>query len=74
MSQRQCELDSAVKNAIAGIADDAWQTIKSTDPNFDEDTGRWRSSAEVAEIEFAAFKMKKSQQAPAAPSSVAPRN
>src|SRR3954447_24665560 len=48
-------MDQAVKTAIAGIGDDAWTTIEYTDAIFDEDTGRWISRAEVAEIEFTAF-------------------
>jgi len=52
-------LDKRVKAAIATIADDAWQTINYTDAIFDEDSGRWISRAEVAEIPFTAFTSKK---------------
>jgi hypothetical protein len=48
-------LDAKVKTAIAAIADDAWEAIEYTDAVFDQATGRWISSAEVAEIEFTAF-------------------
>ena len=48
-------LDPNVKAAISAIADDAWTTIEYTDAVFDEDTGRWISRAEVAEIPFTAF-------------------
>jgi hypothetical protein len=48
-------LDKAVKKAIATIADQAWTTIDYTDAIFDDDTGRWISRAEVAEIPFVAF-------------------
>lgn len=49
-------MDPAVKKAIAAIDDDAWQTIKYTDAIYDNDTGRWISSAE---IDFTAFSLKK---------------
>src|SRR3954452_3826551 len=45
-------LDPKVKAAIAGIAEDAWQTIDYTDAIWDEQTRRWISRAEVAEIPF----------------------
>jgi hypothetical protein len=48
-------LEAAVKTAIAGIADDAWQPIEYTDAVFDEHTGTWISRAEVAETPFVAF-------------------
>ncbi|AIK84989.1 transposase [Corynebacterium glutamicum] len=48
-----------VKKAIAQVPDDAWQTIKYTNAIFDEDTGRWISVAEVAEIPFTAFTSRK---------------
>jgi hypothetical protein len=43
-------LNPKVKAAIAAIAQDAWQPIQYTDAIFDEQTGRWISRAEVAEI------------------------
>jgi len=44
-----------VKKAIAAISEDSWTPIEYTDAVFDEATGRWISSAEVAEIDFTAF-------------------
>ena len=52
-------LDKRVKATIAQIGDDAWQTIEYTDAVYDEDTKRWVSHAEVAEIEFTAFASRK---------------
>jgi hypothetical protein len=52
-------MDQRVKAAIAAIAEDAWTTIEYTDAVFDEATGRWISSAEVAEIGFVAFTAQK---------------
>jgi len=52
-------MDPAVKRAIAGIAADAWTTIKYTDAVYDEATSTWVSKAEVAEIPFTAFSSKK---------------
>jgi hypothetical protein len=52
-------MDKRVKAAIAAIRDDAWTTIEYTDAVFDEATGRWISSAEVAEIDFVAFAAQK---------------
>ena len=51
-------MDPNVKRAIATIADETWTTIRYTDALFDEDTGRWISSAEVAEVPFTAFASK----------------
>jgi hypothetical protein len=48
-------LDTAIKKAIAAIADDAWTTIQYTDAIYDQTTGQWISRAEVAEIPFTAF-------------------
>lgn len=47
--------DKRVKAAIAAIPDDAWTPIEYTDAIFDEQTGRWISRAEVAEVPFTAF-------------------
>lgn len=55
-------MDPAVKKAIAAIDDSAWQTIKYTDAVYDEDTGTWISSAEVAEIDYTAFTSKRKGQ------------
>ncbi|MEJ7832907.1 MAG: IS1380 family transposase [Nocardioides sp.] len=52
-------LDKHVKATIATIADDAWTTIEYTDAVYDEQTSRWVSRAEVAEIPFTAFTSKK---------------
>jgi hypothetical protein len=58
-------MDQRVKAAIATIAEDAWTTIDYTDAVFEEATGRWISSAEVAEIDFVAFTaQKKTDQVP----------
>ena len=48
-------LDSTVKAAIAAIDDAAWTTIEYPDAIRDEQTGKWVSRAEVAEIPFTAF-------------------
>lgn len=52
-------LDKRVKTAIATIGDDAWTPIEYTDAVYDEQTDRWVSRAEVAEIGFTAFTSKK---------------
>jgi hypothetical protein len=52
-------MDPKVKAAIATIGDDAWTPIEYTDAVFDEQTGRWVSRAEVAEIPFTAFSSRK---------------
>ena len=52
-------LDKKVKAAIAAIGEDAWTTIAYPNAVFDEQTGRWISRAEVAEIDFVAFTSKK---------------
>jgi hypothetical protein len=58
-------MDSAVKRAIAGIAETAWTTIKYTDAIYDETTGAWISKAQVAEVPFTAFTShKKADQIP----------
>jgi hypothetical protein len=50
-------LDKRIKATIAAIDDDpgAWTPIEYTDAIFDDQTGRWVSRAEVAEIPFTAF-------------------
>lgn len=55
-------MDPHVKKAIAAIDDAAWQTIKYTDAVYDETTGTWVSSAEVAEVPFTAFTSKRKSQ------------
>ncbi|MFF7939795.1 IS1380 family transposase [Nocardia gamkensis] len=52
-------LDPKVRSAIAQIPDDAWTPIKYTDAIYDEQTRRWVSRAEVAEIPFTAFTSRK---------------
>jgi len=55
-------LDPKVKAAIAEIPDDAWTSIEYTDAVYDENTQRWISRAEVAEIEFTAFSSRKTAE------------
>lgn len=52
-------MDPAVKRAIATIGEDDWKTIEYTDAIFDEQTRRWISNAEVAEVPFTAFTSRK---------------
>lgn len=52
-------MDPAVKTAIASIPDDAWETIEYPNAIRDEATGRWISTAEVAEVPFTAFRSRK---------------
>lgn len=52
-------MDPAVKKAIATVVEDTWTPIKNTDAVYDEDTGSWISSADVAEVEFTVFTSKK---------------
>jgi len=47
--------DPAVKRAIAGIAEDAWTTIRYPHAVFDEQLQQWVSDAQVAEVPFTAF-------------------
>ena len=57
--------DPRVKAAIAAVPVDAWTTIQYTDAVFDEQSQRWISRAEVAEIDFTAFTSHpKAQQVP----------
>jgi Transposase DDE domain group 1 len=46
----------AIRKAIATIQDDAWTPIKYTNAIYDQDSGTWISQAEVAEIDYTAFK------------------
>ena len=55
-------LDKRVKAAIASIGDDAWEAIQYTNAIFDEESKRWVSTAEVAEIGFTAFGSKKQSE------------
>lgn len=50
--------NAAVKKAIADIPAEAWIGIKYPQAIYDEDTGRWISDAQVAEIDFTAFSSK----------------
>ena len=51
-----------VKAAIATIPGDGWTPIQYTDAVFDEQTQRWISRAEVAEIPFTAFTSRRKDQ------------
>ena len=58
-------MDPAVKKAIASIDDHAWTAIEYTGAIFDEETGKWISRAEVAEVPFTAFaSAKKAERVP----------
>jgi Transposase DDE domain group 1 len=48
-------MDPRVKAAIAAIDQDAWTAIEYPDAIYDEQTGRWISRAQVAEVPFTAF-------------------
>lgn len=52
-------MNPGITRTIGAIADDAWETIQYTDAVFDEETGRWVSTAEVAEAPYVAFGSKK---------------
>lgn len=52
-------MNSSIKTAIASIADDAWETIQYPQAIYDQDTERWISKAEVAEVDYTAFASKK---------------
>lgn len=52
-------LTSTIKTAISSIGDDAWTPIEYTNAVYDQDTERWISAAEVAEIPFTAFASQK---------------
>jgi len=55
-------LDPRVKAAIASIPEHAWTTIEYTDAVYDEQSRRWVSRAEVAEVPFTAFSSKKTTE------------
>ena len=57
-------MTATVKAAIAAIDEDAWTPIEYTDAVYDEQTGRWISRAEVAEIDFTAFTRLASERTP----------
>jgi Transposase DDE domain group 1 len=50
--------DKAVRRAIATISDDSWTAIRYTHAVFDQASGQWISDAEVAEINYTAFRSK----------------
>ena len=52
-------LDPAVRAAITKIPDDAWTKIQYPNAVQDEETGKWISDAEVAEMPFIAFAAQK---------------
>jgi hypothetical protein len=52
-------MDPKVKAAITSIADDAWTPIEYPQAIYDEESGRWISRAEVAEVGFTAFSSRK---------------
>lgn len=57
-------MDPAIKRAIATISDDAWEAIQYTNAIFDQETKRWISTAEVAEVPFTAFASRKKSESP----------
>lgn len=52
-------MDTAIRAAIATIAEDAWTPIKYPNAIFDEDSGQWISDAEIAEVRYTAFRSKR---------------
>lgn len=48
-------MNPKVRNAIAGIAADAWTSIEYPHAVWDEEEQRWISDAEIAEVPFVAF-------------------
>jgi hypothetical protein len=53
----------AIRKAIASIDPQAWTPIKYTHAIYDQDSGAWISQAEVAEVDYTAFKSRaKAQQ------------
>ena len=55
-------LDTRVKAAIGSIGEDAWTTIEYPRAVFDQDSGVWISSAQVAEVPYTAFTSKKKSE------------
>jgi hypothetical protein len=55
-------MNASVKQAIAGIDENAWTAIKYPKAIFDEEEGRWISDAEIAEIPYTAFTSKPKKQ------------
>jgi Transposase DDE domain group 1 len=52
-------MDPKVKAAISSIAEDAWTPIEYPKAVYDQESGRWISRAEVAEVPFTAFSSRK---------------
>jgi Transposase DDE domain group 1 len=52
-------VSTAIRAAIAGIPEDAWQAIKYPQAVWDDQLGCWVSDAEVAETSYTAFTSKK---------------
>ena len=58
-------LNTVIRAAISAIPGDAWTPIEYTNAIYDEESQRWISTAEVAEISFTAFaSQKKSHHVP----------
>ncbi|WP_460690940.1 IS1380 family transposase [Nesterenkonia suensis] len=55
-------MNKTIQEAIRAIPEQAWQGIEYPQAIYDEATGSWISSAEVAEVPFTAFTSKKNQQ------------
>ena len=54
--------NAAVKKAIAHIPAEAWRGINYPQAIYDDETGRWISDAQVAEIDFTAFSSKAQEE------------
>ena len=52
-------MDAAVTKAVAAIGEDAWTPIRYPNAVWDEEGQCWISDAEVAEIEFTAFRSRR---------------
>lgn len=48
-----------IRSSISTIAADAWTPIRYTNAIYDDESERWISTAEVAEIPFTAFASQK---------------
>jgi hypothetical protein len=57
-------VSAAIRAAIAGIPEDAWQPVKYPQAIWDDQLGCWVSDAEVAETRYAAFTSKKDKALP----------
>jgi len=55
-------VDARVKAAISVITENAWTTIEYPRAVFDEESGTWISSAQVAEVPYTAFTSKKKSE------------